>query len=89
MQKASKSICPGHTPLPKMGHSHYLWGRYYDMLGNVYDEKLKGRYDEGMGNDIYKHLFHTQKKAITHLEKSSHPNSRDVLARIFFPRQYC
>lgn len=67
--------------LAQNGHSHYLWGRYYDMLGNVYDEKLKGRYDEGMGNDIYKHLFHTQKKAITHLEKSSHPHSRDVLAR--------
>ena len=66
--------------------SHDFWARYYDMLGDYYDVRLGGCYDEGMANRDFVRLLHACNKAIEHMEQSETKNRPYYLIKYYISK---
>lgn len=62
---------------------HYIWGLYYDMLTDFYDELLNGAYDSDDKDKkvLMDQMLLTIDKAIHHMGKSKHETAKNLYVK--------
>ena len=60
--------------------NHYTYAQHYDMLAQMYDAKLDGRYQEANANKDYRHLLYAINHAIHHMQQAVEKDHMRFLA---------
>lgn len=67
---------------------NYIWGLYYDMLGDFYDGMLDGAYapEESSELVLLDKLLEASNQAICHMGKAMHERARDKSAKLLYSK---
>ena len=69
--KHAKKYLRDAKTFAKKCNSHYIWGLYYDMLGDYYDSLQNGKYSPGNEAEILglRKLYNSMDKAVYHMKQ--------------------